>query len=336
MQMSRAGADATHPHAGQAVTPSYAKANGWYTDLTLSIGAAAALIVAYQHGLPAHAVFSFLLMALVTGLGVSLGYHRLFAHHSLATFPPIECVLMVLGSMGGIAPFHWIAIHRLHHRHSDRDGDPHSPVVRAGRRLGLLRGFWHAHFGWYRSHGYGYPAAAVRDLSRRPDLVFIDAHWFLWCLAGLAIPALAGFLIGGTAYDALIAFLWGGMLRLFFVVQSTYAIGSLGHLWGSRPYATPDSSRNNVLLGVLVLSEGWHNNHHAFPYSARFGFHWWQADFTWSVIRLMELLGLAWRVRRPKAADIGREPRTRTPGCATDTQQPWTGVASRHAASHDG
>jgi stearoyl-CoA desaturase (delta-9 desaturase) len=284
---------------GRVVIPSFAKAIGGYAELTLLTGAGAAVTVAFAYGCPVHALLSFLMMMLATGLGVSLGYHRLFAHHSFLTFRPIECVVMVLGCMGGIAPFHWIAIHRLHHCHSDQEGDPHSPVVRAGHRLGPLRGFWHAHVGWYRSYGAAYPTAAIRDLTSRPDLAWIDAHWFTWCLAGLGIPALVGFAVGGTAYDALIGLLLGGVLRLFVVTQLTFAIGSLGHLWGSRPYATPDSSRNNLLLGFLVLGEGWHNNHHAFPRSARFGFRWWQMDFTWCMIWLMERLGLAWQVRRP-------------------------------------
>ena len=332
MQMISASGNAIDASSGSGVAPSYAKANGWHTELALLIGAIAALLVPLLYGLPAHAVLSFFVLALATGLGLSLGYHRLFAHRSLVTFRPVECVLMFLGCMAGIAPFHWIAIHRLHHRHSDHDGDPHSPVVWAGRRLGGLRGFWHAHFGWYRTYGYVYPASAIRDLTRRRDLAFIDAHWFLWCLLGWALPALAGLAVGGTVYDALVGFLGGGLLRQFFVTQSTYAIGSIGHLWGSRPYETSDDSRNNALLGIIVLGEGWHNNHHAFPYSARFGFRWWQMDFTWCVICIMERVGLAWRVRRPRPADINSP--ARKPGeCPIPAR---ADEPSRHGARPDG
>jgi stearoyl-CoA desaturase (delta-9 desaturase) len=201
--------------------------------------------------------------------------------------------------MAGSGPFFWIATHRIHHRHGDGEGDPHSPHTWAGQRLGGLRGFWHAHFEWLHSSGYGYEDSAVRDLTRRRDLVWIDRHWLVWYMLGLAIPSLVGGLVAETTYGALIGFLWGGMLRSFIVGQIPFAVNSVCHLWGSRPYDTPDESRNNALLGVLAMGEGWHNNHHAFPSSARHGFYWWQLDLTWAVIWLMERFGLAWNVRRP-------------------------------------
>jgi stearoyl-CoA desaturase (delta-9 desaturase) len=236
---------------------------------------------------------------LLTGFGVTIGYHRLFAHRSFATYPAIERILMVLGCMGSVAPFYWIAVHRTHHRHSDQDKDPHSPHVWAGQRYSLLRGMWHSYFDWVHTYGSAYKVSLVRDLTRRPDLVWIDRHWFLWYVLGLVLPALLGFVIGGTAYDALIGFLWGGLWRHFIVFQMPLAVNTVCHLWGSRPYDTPDQSRNNFIFGVIALGDGWHNNHHAFPYSARHGLHWWQIDVTWYVIRMMELLGLAWDVKRP-------------------------------------
>jgi stearoyl-CoA desaturase (delta-9 desaturase) len=285
---------------GRTVSPCYASVNGWPIELAPLIGAVIAVIVASQYGRPSHAIVTFWVMAVTTGLAFNLGLHRLFSHHSFATFRPVECVLMILGSTASTrSPFYWIATHRVHHRHSDRDGDPHSPHIFAGRPLGLLRGFWHAHWGWLHSDGYAYPMAVVRDLSRRRDLAWIDRYWFLWCLIGLAIPGIVGFVIGGTAYDALIGFLWGGLFRHFVVLQMQFAVGSVCHLWGARPYDTADQSRNNFLLGLIALGEGWHNNHHAMPSSARHGFHWWQLDLTWCVIRLMERVGLAWDVRRP-------------------------------------
>ena len=138
---------------------------------------------------------------------------------------------------GQSSPFFWVATHRLHHRHSDADGDPHSPHTTGGRP-GLLRGFWHAHVGWLLARGFGYPPGAVRDLARRADLAWIDRHWLAWYLAGLAIPAAAGYAVGGTAYDALVGFLWGGLLRQFLVLQATLCVNSVNHLWGTRPYPT--------------------------------------------------------------------------------------------------
>jgi stearoyl-CoA desaturase (Delta-9 desaturase) len=199
---------------------------------------------------------------------------------------------MILGCMSGGPPFFWIATHRVHHRCSDRHGDPHSPHTLGRRRLRFLRGFWHSHFAWLQVCGYAYQGSAIQDLSCRPDLVWIDRCWLSWNLVGLAIPALVGFLIGGSAYDALIGFLWGGLLRQFVVLQLPFLINSVCHLWGTRPYDTADQSRNNALLGLLAFGEGWHNNHHAFPYSARHGLRWWQVDLAWYVIWLMERVGL--------------------------------------------
>jgi len=176
------------------------------------IGAAVAVMVAALYGQPTHVMVTTPLLLVMTGLGVTAGYHRLFAHHSFATFRSVERALMILGCMASCAPFFWVAIHRVHHRHSDRDGDPHSPHIWAGRRLGIFRGCWHSYFEWHHSC---YQAPAVRDLTCRPDLVWIDRHWFLFYLVGLAIPGLVGFVIGGTTYDALIGFLWGRTFPAF-------------------------------------------------------------------------------------------------------------------------
>jgi len=130
-------------------------------------------------------------------------------------------------------------------------------------------------------------------------LAWIDRHWLPLYLVGLALPAVAGLIVGGTAYDALMGFLWGGLLRHFVALQATFAVNSITHVCGKRPYETADQSRNNLLIGILAFGEGWHNNHHAFPNSACHGFHWWQPDITWWVIWMMERVGLAWQVKRP-------------------------------------
>ena len=149
-------------------------------------------------------------------------------------------------------PFFWIATHRDHHRHSDTERDPHSPSGAGGR----WRGFWHAHLGWLHSRGFGYSPETVRDLTRRRDLAWIDRYWIVWYVAGLLVPALAGYLIGGTAYDALIGFLWGGLLRHFLVIQATFCVNSINHLWGTRPYDTGDDSRNNLFTGIIAFGGG--------------------------------------------------------------------------------
>jgi stearoyl-CoA desaturase (delta-9 desaturase) len=292
--------------------------------------------VACAYGLPAHAVAGMFVMAYATGFGVTLGFHRLLAHRSFATSRTVERALTILGCAAGqSSPFFWVATHRLHHRHSDADGDPHSPHTAGGRRLGLLRGFWHAHVGWLRTRGFGYPAEVVRDLARRPDLARIDRHWVLWYAAGLLLPAVAGYAIGRTAYDALIGLLWGGLLRHFLTLQATFCVNSVNHLWGTRPYPTADHSRNNLVTGLLAFGEGWHNNHHAFPWSARHGLRWWQPDFSWWLLWVMERVGLVWRVRRPGAARGARggatesgsvpeiaPPAATVPGSSGTTRQP--------------
>jgi stearoyl-CoA desaturase (delta-9 desaturase) len=243
---------------------------------------------------------SFLVMIHLTGIGTAMGLHRLFTHRSFETYRLIECGLLILGAMTGqSSPFFWVATHRHHHRFSDRTGDPHSPHAGDGVHASWWRRFWHSHQGWTTSWAT-YDPNTVRDLKRRPDLAWIDRTWYAWYLLGLALPAGAGYLLGGTGYDALMGLLWGGLLRHAVNQHASYAVNSLGHLWGSKAHDTGDESRNNMLLGVLALGEGWHNNHHAFPYSARHGFHWWQVDFVWSLVWLMERVGLAWKVKRPK------------------------------------
>ena len=288
----------------QAVAfPTYALATSVATVFAPTVGAPIAVVVAWVYGLPAQAIVGLFAMAYATGFGVTIGFHRLFTHRSFATSLAFERAFMIVGCMAGqSSPFFWIATHRVHHRHSDEDGDPHSPQNVGGREAPLLRRFWHAHVGWLRTRNFSYSPDLVRDLTRRPDLAWIDRHWLQWYFVGLAIPAVAGYAVGGTLYDALVGFLWGGLLRHFLVIQATFCVNSVNHLWGSRPYPTADQSRNNLITGILAFGEGWHNNHHAFPWSARQGLRWCQPDISWWVIRAMEACGLAWRVRaHPKS-----------------------------------
>lgn len=275
------------------------------SQVVIWIGVPAAVACACLYGLPWHAVVLFLVLVHVTGLATTVGLHRLFSHRAFQTSRPVEWALMILGAMTGqSSPFFWVAIHRLHHRVSDLPGDPHSPHLDSPK--GWWRRFWHAHHGWTVDWA-GYDPATVRDLAKRPDLSWIDRHWYAWYLLGQAIPAALGYLIGGTPYDALMGFLWGGLLRHAVNLQGSYLVNSVGHLWGAREYATGDQSRNNLMLGLLTFGEGWHNNHHAHPYSARHGFRWWQPDLSWNVIWLMERVGLVWNVKRPKL-DARKQP----------------------------
>ena len=213
------------------------------TPIFALIGAPVAVVVATQHGLPTHAMITFLVMIFELGWASRSAFIGCSPTILCDVSRPIEWVLMILGCMGGQnSPFYWIAYHRTHHRHSDHDGDPHSPHIWAGRRFQLLHGFWHSYFGWLHANGSDYPKAAVRDLARRPDLAWIDRHWFQLYLTGPRHSALVGFAIGGTGYDALVGLLWGGLFGSFLgcrrLLRSTPSVTV-----GSRPDATADHSR---------------------------------------------------------------------------------------------
>jgi stearoyl-CoA desaturase (delta-9 desaturase) len=239
-------------------------------------------------------------MYLLTALGVTVGFHRLFTHRSFETGRVIQCVLAALGSMalqGSLIK--WVALHRRHHQYSDRHGDPHSPHEEGGGVGGLLRGAWHAHLGWMFKPDPPDLLHYVRDLRQSRLLRALSALFPLWVAAGLLIPAALGGLLGGSWTGALLGLVWGGLARIFLVHHVTWSVNSVCHLWGGRPYRNGDQSRNNFVFGVLALGEGWHNNHHAFPTSARHGLRWWQIDVSYWVIRALAAFDLAWKVRRP-------------------------------------
>ncbi len=244
-------------------------------------------------------------MYLATGFGITVGYHRLFTHSSFETFGFVKVVLGVLGSMSVQGPvLRWVANHRCHHNHSDETEDPHSPHRYGGGFWGVLAGWWHSHVGWMFERG---PADLQRYIGdfRKDKLVQRVSRLFgLWVVLGLLIPAAAGGLLSGTWFGAFLGFLWGGLVRVFLVHHVTFSINSICHLWGRRPFQCNDESRNNVLCGMLAFGEGWHNNHHAFPLSARHGLRWWEFDASFLVIRIMKGLGLAWRVQVPSADAI--------------------------------
>jgi stearoyl-CoA desaturase (Delta-9 desaturase) len=263
------------------------------------VGAAGAL--AWRYGLFGWADVGLLLgMYLLVMLGTTVGFHRLFTHRSFEAAKPVQFVLGVLGSMAFEGPLlEWVGRHRLHHQHSDRDGDPHSP--HAPRRSGFwgrFRAFWHAHIGWALAPESPDLARYAPDLRKSRMLRAVSALFPLWAALGLLIPAGIGYALGGW-WGALTGFLWGGLVRVFLGHHITWCVNSVCHLWGARPYQSGDESRNNPVVGVLALGEGWHNNHHAFPTSARHGLRWWQIDLSYYLIRLMSWVGLAWKVRVP-------------------------------------
>jgi stearoyl-CoA desaturase (Delta-9 desaturase) len=243
----------------------------------------------------------FAILYVVTGLGVTVGFHRLFTHRSFATTRWLRGVFAALGSAAIEGPIiSWVADHRKHHAFADLPGDPHSPHVdHGGGWRGAMRGLLHAHMGWLFIHTHrGARARYAPDLVADPVVSWVDRTFVWWALSGLGAAFGLGWLIGGTLTAALTGLLWGGAVRMLVVHHVTYSINSLCHFFGRRRFDTDDESRNLAWLSLLSFGEAWHNNHHAFPTSAAHGLRWWELDVSSLVIRGLERLGLAWDVVR--------------------------------------
>jgi stearoyl-CoA desaturase (Delta-9 desaturase) len=237
----------------------------------------------------------------VTGLGITVGFHRLLTHRSFKTGPALRGILAALGSAAIEGPvISWVADHRKHHTFADDQGDPHSPHVgHGGGWRGTLRGLFHAHMGWLFIHTErGAKRRFAPDLIDDPVVSFVDRTFLLWAVIGLAVPFALGYAIGGTLVAGLTALLWGGAVRVFLLHHFTYSINSVCHVFGRRQFATDDESRNVFWLALPTFGEAWHNNHHAFPTSASHGLRRWELDPSAAVIRALERLGLVWDVVR--------------------------------------
>ncbi len=252
--------------------------------------------------LHAHDLVVLAVTYMLTGLGITVGYHRLFTHRSFKTSRAMRAVLAVLGSMAVEGPvIEWTATHRKHHRFSDEEGDPHSPhLEHHGTGWGgAVRGLAYAHVGWmFRGRDMANPARYAKDLLADGDLRFISRTFPLWVAVGLAIPFGLGVLLTGTIVGGLTGLLWGGVVRIFLLHHATFSINSLCHYFGRRPFSTGDESRNLAWLAPLAFGESWHNNHHAFPTSARHGLSRWQLDPGGWLIGALERCHLAWDVIR--------------------------------------
>jgi stearoyl-CoA desaturase (Delta-9 desaturase) len=277
-----------------------------FFDVLPLVGTLVALGLLFYRPIGTVDISLFFFLWLLTGLGLTVGYHRLFTHRAFCTGVWMSCIFIVMGSMAGRGPMlSWVAMHRRHHELSDHEGDLHSPNLRGTSVLARLSGFLHAHLTWMIEHDYPNVAHYVPDLMAERTLVTVNRYYYTWVLLGLLIPTAIGGLATASLWGALTGFLWGGVVRMFVVEQSMSAINSVMHTFGRRPYATrDDNSRNMGLMALLVWGEGWHNNHHAFPYSAAFGLRWFELDPGFLVIRLLEALGLAWNVKVPSREKI--------------------------------
>jgi stearoyl-CoA desaturase (delta-9 desaturase) len=244
-------------------------------------------------------------MFMLTGLGITVGYHRLFTHRSFRAPSVVRYTLAALGSMAVQGPvIEWCGAHRRHHQHSDTEDDPHSPHMHPDGTWGegwiaTIKGAYHAHIGWLLRGRMKALGKYTRDLREDPALAAADRHFVFWVIMGLIIPTVLGGLMTMSWSGALLGFLWGGLVRVLFVHHVTWSVNSVCHLWGTQPFRSHDESRNNAIVGILGMGEGWHNNHHAFPTSAKHGLRWWEFDFSYVVIKTLWLVGLARDVKKP-------------------------------------
>ncbi|NCF29438.1 MAG: acyl-CoA desaturase [Gammaproteobacteria bacterium] len=257
----------------------------------------AALIGVFLVGISWPAVIALAICVITGMLGVTLAYHRYFAHRSFNTSRWFQFFLALWGATSlQRGPIWWAAVHRHHHRHPDTEDDWHTP----------LHGFWHAHNGWLESpHILDVSYDRVPDLTRYPEMRFIDTFYHIPALLMIAtLAAIGSYLqahypaLGTSAWQMVV---WGFFVRTVIVWHLTFTTNSVLHLWGSRRFDTNDNSRNSYVLGVINLGDGFHNNHHRYAMSARHGFYWWEFDITYYLIKFLEALRLVRDVKTPPA-----------------------------------
>jgi stearoyl-CoA desaturase (delta-9 desaturase) len=251
----------------------------------------------------------FAALYVVCAFGTTIGFHRYFTHRGFEARAPVKAALAILGCMTMQGPVtQWVTDHRRHHALSDKPGDPHSPHVGHGDGAwGAVRGFVHAHVGWmFSNKGMERGRLYGRDLYEDRMIRTIDRMYLLWVVLTLGLPFAIGYAIGGTWQAGVEGLVWGGLIRIFAYQHATFSVNSICHMFGRQDYRSRDEARNNWVVAMLVFGEGWHNNHHAFPVSARHGLHRWQLDASWWVIRGLEKLRLVWNVKVPDVAQLER------------------------------
>ncbi len=261
----------------------------WSRVLAIS-GIHAGCLLAPFYLSPEAVLLTFVLWYICGCLGITLGYHRLLTHRSFETYRWLRYTLAILGTLnwqGG--PIRWVGTHRVHHQYSDEFGDPHTPK----------HGFFWAHILWTLTkdpRASEYRAAAnERDLGRDTRMYYIDKYFWAFQIPLVVLL----YFVGGIP-----AIVWGVFVRMTVGYHVTWLVNSATHMWGYRNFPTRDQSRNNWWVALLSFGEGWHNNHHGQPNSAAHGMRWFEIDLTYQTIKLLELLGLAWKVREPNLAEL--------------------------------
>ncbi|HKO27490.1 MAG TPA: acyl-CoA desaturase [Solirubrobacteraceae bacterium] len=280
------------------------------------IGLIAAIVLLWNRAVGPLELALMVSLYVVTCLGVTLGYHRMFTHRAFESSRVFRAIIAVLGSMaveGSVIT--WVADHRKHHTFTDQEGDPHSPHLAGPGFWGAVKGLWHAHLGWlFETVGTAERERFAPDLLKDRVLQVVDKLFFLWVGLTFAIPFALGWLIGGGIGAALTALLWGGLVRVFLLHHITWSINSVCHFFGRKRFNVDDESRNVFWLAPFSMGESWHHNHHAFPTSAFHGLSRWErvADPTGLLIALLEKLGIVWNVVRvsPERQQAKALPRT--------------------------
>ncbi len=292
-----------------------------------------AIVMVIYHVLAVVALFNFSWkgVALAAGLwwisgslGIGVGYHRLLTHRGFRSPKWLEYFFAICGTLaleGG--PIFWVGVHRIHHQLTDREGDPHSP--RDGK--------WWSHMGWILTgrslhQGTEQLAPYVPDLRRDRFYLWLSKyHWITQVVVGVTILYFGGWKM----------MLWGVFFRTVVGLHATWLVNSATHLWGSQRWATGDDSTNNFFIALLTFGEGWHNNHHAHPSSARHGLRWWEIDTNWYVISALRAVGLAHDIKLPRADSRVKEIRPKTAAAPSPlaTEAKADGAAIEHALSGD-
>jgi len=266
------------------------------------IGLLAAIVLLWNRAIGPLELALMVSLYVVTCLGVTLGYHRMFTHRAFESSRVFRAIIAVLGSMaveGSVIT--WVADHRKHHTFTDQEGDPHSPHLAGPGFWGGAKALWHAHVGWlFETVGAAERERFAADLLKDRVLRVIDKLFFVWVALTFAIPFALGWVIGGGLGAALTALLWGGLVRVFRLHHVTWSINSVCHFFGRKRFAIEDESRNVFWLAPISMGEAWHHNHHAFPTSAFHGLSRWErvADPTGLLISILEKLGIVWNVVR--------------------------------------
>lgn len=241
------------------------------------------------------AVVAAVLLYAVRMFAITAFYHRYLSHRSYRTSRVVQFLFAVLGNSScQRGPLWWASVHRHHHQHSDEEVDAHSPVV---------HGFWWSHIGWITStKNFPTDYSRVRDLQKFPELVFLNRHDQLVPVVYGALLWLTGWLMEryapGLGTNGAQMFVWGFFISTVVLLHATFCINSLAHVFGTKRFKTSDDSRNNFLLALLTLGEGWHNNHHRYASAARQGFFWWEIDVSYYLLKVLSWTGLVWDLRK--------------------------------------